>query len=553
MNIILRLLQKFFFEEKINTILLIVFSFLINIFQTNGLSFITAKIIFFIQKNNKELVYSFFKLFVIISSVYVLLFNFYKYFQNKLLTKLRQWIKKQFINMILLMNNENFSDMNYNRLSSPINRVASVCFMVFTDIITYLLPNISFLLILFIYFLMQNTTFGAMFLIGNIILFGYLYYTWREMKEANEVYEKDVNNNEAYLMEILNNIDKIIYRGQTENEIDIFNEKSNNAINSAFDFYSSTNKNSIAMNIILHVVLFFCLGYLISMYFKKDVSLTIFITLYSILLLYRDKMISIIQQVPDFIEFIGRSESVLKHFQNLDDGYDDINDIYNKTYKDVVLEFNTVRFQDISFRYSSSNSNVLTDFNLTINLDNKIIGVTGLSGKGKSTFAKMLLKMYKPLSGDIYIDDQNIKDIDANYIRKNITYVNQNSKLFDILVSDNMMYGCNDTNKCQAHLDEIMNYEKIKLLYKNIDINSKTAGPLGENLSGGQRQVVNVIGGLINPSKVLILDEPTNALDGELKKELLDIIRDFKKHKKCIIIISHDKDCFSLFDEKIEI
>jgi len=373
------------------------------------------------------------------------------------------------------------------------------------------------------------------------------------MKEANEVYEKDVNDNEAYLMEILNNIDKIIYRGQTENEIDIFNEKSNNAINSAFDFYSSTNKNSIAMNIILHVVLFICLGYLISMYFKKDVSLTIFITLYSILLLYRDKMISIIQQVPDFIEFIGRSESVLKHFQNLDDGYDDINDIYNKTYKDVVLEFNTVRFQDISFRYSSSNSNVLTDFNLTINLDNKIIGVTGLSGKGKSTFAKMLLKMYKPLSGDIYIDDQNIKDIDANYIRKNITYVNQNSKLFDILVSDNMMYGCNDTNKCQAHLDEIMNYEKIKLLYKNIDINSKTAGPLGENLSGGQRQVVNVIGGLINPSKVLILDEPTNALDGELKKELLDIIRDFKKHKKCIIIISHDHDCFSLFDEKIEI
>jgi ABC-type lipoprotein export system ATPase subunit len=51
----------------------------------------------------------------------------------------------------------------------------------------------------------------------------------------------------------------------------------------------------------------------------------------------------------------------------------------------------------------------------------------------------------------------------------------------------------------------------------------------------------------------LILDEPTNALDIELKKELIGIIKTFKKYKKCIIIISHDKDVFSLFDEKIEI
>jgi len=142
MNIIVRLLQKFFFEESINTFLLILFSFLINIFQTNGISYVTAKIIFFIQKNDSDMVHSFFKLFVVISGIYILLFNFYKYFQNKLLTKLRQWIKRQFINLILLLNNENFKEMNFSRLSSPINRVASVCFMVFTDIITYLLPKI---------------------------------------------------------------------------------------------------------------------------------------------------------------------------------------------------------------------------------------------------------------------------------------------------------------------------------------------------------------------------------------------------------------------------
>ena len=393
MNIIVKLLKKFFLEEMTNTSLLILFSFLINIFQTNGISYVTAKIIFFIQKNDSDMVYSFFKLFIIISSMYILLFNFYKYFQNKLLTKLRQWIKRQFINMLLLLNNENYSDINFNRLSSPINRVSSVCFMVFTDVISYLLPNISFLLILVLYFLSKDVKLGTIFVLGNILLFGYLYFTWDKMRDANEKYENDVSNNETYMLEILNNMDKIIYRGQTNDEIEAFNEKSQTAVNSAFDFYSSTNNNSIVMNIILHLVIFACVGYMISMYFNKNLTLTMFITLYTILLLYRDKIIGVIQQIPDFIEFIGRSESVLKHFKQLDDGFTDINDIYNKEYKDVILEFDRIRLSNISFRYGSSDVNVLTDFNLELKLDNKIIGITGLSGNGKSTFAKMLLKI----------------------------------------------------------------------------------------------------------------------------------------------------------------
>jgi ABC-type multidrug transport system ATPase subunit len=79
------------------------------------------------------------------------------------------------------------------------------------------------------------------------------------------------------------------------------------------------------------------------------------------------------------------------------------------------------------------------------------------------------------------------------------------------------------------------------------------AGPLGENLSGGQRQVANIISGLINPTKVLILDEPTNGLDPELKREILQILQNFRKYKKCIMIITHDRDVHSLFDETIEI
>ena len=158
--------------------------------------------------------------------------------------------------------------------------------------------------------------------------------------------------------------------------------------------------------------------------------------------------------------------------------------------------------------------------------------------------------MYK-YEGDVYIDNVNIKDIDTNDIRKNIIYVNQNSKLFDKKIIDNIFYGCTD-DSCYKKLEFILQFRKINELYKNIDFNKKP-GLSGEKLSGGQRQVINIINGLIVDSKITILDEPTNALDIELKKEIIEVIKYFKRYKKCIIIISHDSDIYNIFDETIQI
>jgi len=551
MNIVYYLLNNFFKEEKWHIIFMIVISFIINIFQTNGISYITANIIEEIYNNNKSGVMKYFKYFVIISVIYIFMYNYYKYFQNKILTKLRQWVRHNLLRILMLINNENFSEMNFIKLNSPINRISSVCFMVFNDIITYLLPNFTFLLIIYAYFLYKHLLFGTTFIIGNMVLFSYFFYNWADMLEDNEQYEQYVGESEAYMIEILNNIDKIIYRGQTENEIDIFEKKTEKSIDMAMKFYSNINYHGIMMNIIVFIIIFVAIGQLIMLFFSKKIDLTIFITFFTILLIYRDKMITIIQQIPDFIEFLGRSDSVLKHFSHMGTEFNAL--IENKNYADIDIPFHTIRFENVSFKYAGNNKVLFENLDKNVDTNNKIIGVTGLSGNGKSTFAKLLLKMYRPSQGSIFIDEHNINDIDANYIRLHITYVNQSSKLFDKKIIENILYGCNDIDACNGHLREILQYPKIKDLYKNMDIYDKQSGSLGENLSGGQRQVVNVISGLINPCKILILDEPTNALDPELKHELLGLIRDFKKYKNCIIIITHDKEVHPLFDERIQI
>jgi ABC-type lipoprotein export system ATPase subunit len=76
---------------------------------------------------------------------------------------------------------------------------------------------------------------------------------------------------------------------------------------------------------------------------------------------------------------------------------------------------------------------------------------------------------------------------------------------------------------------------------------------IGERWSGGERQLYNVLSGVISDGGILVLDEPTNAVDVELKSELLEVIEEERKTKECIIIISHDKEVFPLFDETINV
>jgi ABC-type bacteriocin/lantibiotic exporter with double-glycine peptidase domain len=545
MNIVSQLLYNFLNKEITNIVFLFVSCIVLNVIQIKNLSHITAEIINNIQNHNERATYIIFKSFVFFTLLFLVMYYIYRTFQNDLLTKLRQWVRSELVKLLLLSNNENYSEKNFIKLNSPINRLSTVCFSILSDLITFVLPMAIFLLIISGYLLWTNAYLGAFFILSNIIIILYLVFSLPGVVQQNETYEKYATNAEFYLLEILNNIDKIIYRGEAPAEIEIFKTKTSDAITHAYNFYSSANNRIIVMNVLVNIITICILYYMIMQFFRGKLSVILFITILNIIILYRDKMTVLFQQFPDFIEFMGRAKSVLNQFSDM------IIPETNAMYKDVNLPFDTIKFVNVSFHYKTTKKVIFENLNLTLSMD-KIIGISGISGKGKSTLAKLILKMYSHYSGEIFIDHVNIKELDATYIRKNITYVNQSSKLFDRKVIENIMYGCSDHLHCNTALTEIIGkYKKIRELFANIDIHHTSAGSLGENLSGGQRQIVNIIGGLVNPSKILILDEPTNALDGELKMDVIAMIRDYKKNKKCILIITHDNDIRNIFDESI--
>jgi len=554
-NIVYYLLEKFIAEEKVRTGAIIGLSLFTTLIQTNGISYITANLIESMEKNNYESTMRMFKLFISISVLFMIVYYTYKTIQNDIVTKMMQWIKHEIFKVILLTNNENMCHVNFVEFITPITRISVSCYILFYDIISSILPTVGFLLVIAGFFLVKNLQFGLCFLAGNVLIALYAAYYWKDMMEYKNRQEDKINKNEQYLVDILNNIDKVIYRGQVKVEIDTFEEKTTDCIQLSNEFASFLTRHTMTMTVMVYIIIFSSIFYLIFLRFSKKMSTTIFITFFTILLLYRDKIQHTINNIPDYLEFIGRLDYVVGTFNKMLGEKTDIMDLIDKKYAVQDLPFQHIHFKNVFFKYKDTEKWILDDFNIDLELNDRIIGITGLSGKGKSSFVKLILRLYDADSGLITLDGVDIRGVDPNYIRANITYVNQNSKLFDKKILDNILYGCNSENHeiCRKHLDEILEHSKIKTLFQNVDIQNAEVGSLGEHLSGGQRQIVNILSGLINPSKILILDEPTNALDADLKQHVLFLIKQFKKYKKSIIIITHDRDVFPLFDDNISI
>jgi ABC-type bacteriocin/lantibiotic exporter with double-glycine peptidase domain len=213
-----------------------------------------------------------------LSLLYLILYYLFKLFQNKLLTKLRQWIRLELITIVLNHNNENFTDKNFIELSSPINRLANMCFMFVSDLLSFILPNFVFLIVIFCYFIYKDYYSGALFLIFNVILLIYIFMVFPKMAEKNEKYETSVINNENYLLELLNNVDKVVYRGQTTKELNIFNNITEGTIDKSYIFYSFMNEQVSILNFSMYLIIFAFLYYNTNQLIKKKTTVISFIT-----------------------------------------------------------------------------------------------------------------------------------------------------------------------------------------------------------------------------------------------------------------------------------
>lgn len=203
--------------------------------------------------------------------------------------------------------------------------------------------------------------------------------------------------------------------------------------------------------------------------------------------------------------------------------------------KKLTIRRGEVRFENVSFKYEDGDD-VVKNLNLTIN-PGQTVALVGMSGSGKSTITKLLLRLYDVTSGRILVDGKDITTITQDSLRKNISLVPQDPILFHRSLMENIRYG-----KVDSPDEEVIKAAKLaycdEFISRLKDGYNSTVGDRGIKLSGGERQRVAIARAILKNSPILVLDEATSSLDSESEKYIQKSLTNLMKNKT-VLIIAH--------------
>ena len=222
----------------------------------------------------------------------------------------------------------------------------------------------------------------------------------------------------------------------------------------------------------------------------------------------------------------------IKTFWNFLDDTPDLQG-YNEGLKFKHKDGN-IELKNINLSYDDKQ--ILKDFNLKIPGKQKVAFV-GRSGSGKTTIVKLISGFMRPTSGEVLIDDQDLKNISLNTYYKNIGYLTQEPMVFDGTIKENLLYSVDikDINKItDLKLFEILKFAECDFVK---DLNTEI-GEKGIRLSGGERQRLAIAKLMLKNPEIIILDEPTSALDS-FSEDAVTRALDKLFQNKTVIIIAH--------------
>jgi len=207
----------------------------------------------------------------------------------------------------------------------------------------------------------------------------------------------------------------------------------------------------------------------------------------------------------------------------------------NESGKKLLLNNGSIKFKNISFNYLSNTENkVLKNINIEIN-GGKMTALVGHSGSGKSTMLNLIPRIYDPINGNILVDEEDIKNINLDSLRKEISIVDQNTTLFDDTVLNNIKYA-----KPTASRDEVVKASELAMCSDFISkLENGFDTMIGENgvkLSGGEKQRLSIARAFLKDSKIILLDEATSSLDSDTEEKIQKALAKLTSNKTTIVI-----------------
>ena len=289
----------------------------------------------------------------------------------------------------------------------------------------------------------------------------------------------------------------------------------------------------------------------IMIWLKKSgyISLGDFVFVFGVMLMLADGVYQSTISMQDLIRAINDwkvSVSILQDDETVDKVEISAEDSDKKHAEEPIS--GDIEFKDVTFLHN--NSKILNNFNLRIK-HGENVGVVGQSGSGKSTIIYILLRLFSQKSGQIKIGGVDIANLNADNLRRNISFIAQDATLFHKTVYENIAYG-----KPDASREDVMESAKKAHIHKAImqlEHGYETCvGERGGKLSGGQRQRIIIARSILKNAPILILDEATSALDCETEADIQESL-DYLMRGKTVISIAHKLNTLKNMDRIVKV
>ena len=204
-----------------------------------------------------------------------------------------------------------------------------------------------------------------------------------------------------------------------------------------------------------------------------------------------------------------------------------------------------IRAENLHFQYKNAGEEALKGVSFTLE-KGKVLGIVGPTGAGKTTVLSLMLKLFIPERGQLFIGDRDINDVPAVNLRKRIGYVPQDGFLFDESIEENVRFFSDATmEEIEKNLDTAGMSADISFMPEGL---GTLCGERGNHLSGGQKQRVALARALVRKPDILLLDDTLSAVDNKTEQRILQKLKAELENRSCVVI-SHRLSAVEHADE----
>jgi ATP-binding cassette subfamily B protein len=453
------------------------------------------------------------------------------YFENYLTTTVGQWVMHDLRRVVyqhiqrlsLSFHDQKKTGDLISRVTSDIDAIQSLVSNVMLGIVVKILTLLGMIGVMFY----LSWEFTLIALLVTPALFFVVYEFTRRIKKASRAVRRKEGEVVSVLEEVFSSIRVVKAFAREDYEQERFERESRESVEMALQARSLKAKLAPLVEIIVAA------GTCLVLWYGARLVLTRGLTPGELLvfLLYLGKMYKPMRDLSKMTDTISKANVGWERIREVLETESQVRDVRGA--RTAPPFKGGIEFDHVSFAYDGS-SQTLEDISLKIE-PGQLAALVGPTGAGKTTIVSLLPRFYDASSGEIRIDRKNIRGYKIKSVRKQISFVLQESLLFRAPVWQNIAYG-----KPEASREEIVRAAKLanadEFIEKMAEGYDTMIGERGVTLSGGQRQRIAIARAIIRNAPILILDEPSSGLDAASEKLVFDALANLMEGRTSIVI-----------------